>query len=415
VAGVAIRIEGLGKRYRIGRRRRVADLREALADAVSRTARALVGRGVRNGGDDWFWALHDITLDVEAGEVLGIIGPNGAGKSTLLKILSRITEPTTGRVEGHGRVGSLLEVGTGFHPDLTGRENVYLNGSILGMRKAEVDRKFDEIIDFSGVERFLDTPVKRYSSGMFVRLAFAVAAHLEPEILIVDEVLSVGDSEFQRRCLNKMEGVARGGRTVLMVSHNMGSIQALCSRAVLLKDGGIIADGTPADTLGVYLRGLENAAAEDLSTRPDRFGEGGGSRLLRCEISVPGGSHGVLQSGKPARFSFDVDHGRPGLVCWFGIYDQLGDVVACFDSRITAPNDTRLPRRSTRFTCTVDELLLLPGRYRVDAGLWHGNWHDRIEAAAFFDVEEGAVAGRPATRQPGSGNISLPHHWAAPT
>jgi lipopolysaccharide transport system ATP-binding protein len=414
VAGVAIRIEGLGKRYRIGRRRRAGDLREALAGAVARSRRALTRRGPGPAGDDTFWALRDITLDVEAGEVLGIIGPNGAGKSTLLKILSRITEPTTGRVEGHGRVGSLLEVGTGFHPDLTGRENVYLNGSILGMRKAEVDRKFDEIIDFSGIERFLDTPVKRYSSGMFVRLAFAVAAHLEPEILIVDEVLSVGDSEFQRRCLNKMEGVARGGRTVLMVSHNMGSIQALCSRAVLLKDGRIITDGTPTDTLSVYLRGLENAAAEDLRTRQDRFGDGG-SRLVSCEINVPGGPHGVLQSGKAALFSFDVDHGRPGLVCWFGIYDQLGDVVACFDSRIGAPNDTRLARRSTRFTCTLDELLLLPGRYRVDAGVWEGTWQDRIEAAAFFDVEEGAVAGRPATRQPGSGNISLPHHWAAPT
>jgi lipopolysaccharide transport system ATP-binding protein len=411
--GLALRIEGVGKQYRLGERRRRADLREAIADALSRTARLLTRRGRDTARDERFWAVRDITLDVETGEVLGIIGANGAGKSTLLKILSRITDPTVGRVEGHGRVGSLLEVGTGFHPDLTGRENVYLNGSILGMRKAEVDRKFDEIVDFSGVERFLDTPVKRYSSGMYVRLAFAVAAHLDPEILIVDEVLSVGDSEFQRKCLNKMEGVARGGRTVLMVSHNMAMVQALCSRAVLLKGGRVIADGTPGDTLAVYLRGLESAAAVDLTTRQDRAGDGT-ARLVRCEISVPGGSHGLLQAGRAARFSFDVDRCHAGMLCWFAIYDQLGDVVAVFDSQVTATDDVRLPPRSTRFVCTLPELLLLPGRYRVDAGVRVTNWTDRIEGAAFFDVEDGAIAGRPATRQPGSGNVSLPHRWEAP-
>jgi lipopolysaccharide transport system ATP-binding protein len=412
VDAIAFRIEGLGKRYRIGRRRS-ADLRETIANAASRAVDVFSRRRGEPPRNDTFWALRDVSLDVQTGEVLGIIGPNGAGKSTLLKILSRITNPTTGRVEGHGRVGSLLEVGTGFHPELTGRENVYLNGSILGMRKAEVDRRFDEIVDFSGIERFLDTPVKHYSSGMYVRLAFAVAAHLDPEILIVDEVLSVGDSEFQRKCLNKMEGVARGGRTVLMVSHSMAMVQALCSRAVLLKEGRIVADGTPTETLGVYLSGLEGAAVVDVAARKDRSGDGG-SRLVRCEIGVPGGTHGVLQSGRGARFVFDVDRGHPGLVCWFGIYSQIGDVVATFDSRIGATSDVRLPPRSTRFVCELPELLLLPGRYRVDVGLFRGGWMDRVEGAAFFNVEEGAIAGRPATRESGAGNVSLPHRWEAP-
>jgi lipopolysaccharide transport system ATP-binding protein len=406
-------MEGVSKKYRIGIRKRRADLRDSIADSVSRSVRALTGRRRLPARDDTFWALRDLSLEVATGEVLGIIGPNGAGKSTLLKVLSRITEPTLGRVEGYGRVGSLLEVGTGFHPELTGRENVYLNGSILGMRKAEVDRKFDEIVEFSGIERFLDTPVKRYSSGMYVRLAFAVAAHLDPEILIVDEVLSVGDSEFQRRCLSKMEGVARGGRTVLLVSHNMAAIQTLCTRAVLLRDGVLTAEGPPRETVGAYLRGLEGAAAEDLAKRQDRTGEGG-SRLRGCEISSPGGPHGILQTGRAARFAFEVSRGRPGLRCWFAIYDQLGDVVACFDSRLAAPGDTELPARSTRFVCTIDELLLLPGRYRVDAGLWQGAWQDRIEGAAFFEVDDGAVDGRPAYRQPGCGNVTLPHQWAGP-
>jgi lipopolysaccharide transport system ATP-binding protein len=409
----AIRVDKVSKKYRIGLRRSSGDLRDTIAETLARSARIVTGRGRRPARDDTFWALRDVSFNVEPGEVLGIVGPNGAGKSTLLKVLSRITDPTAGRVEGYGRVGSLLEVGTGFHPELTGRDNVYLNGSILGMRRAEVDRKFDEIAEFSGVERFLDTPVKRYSSGMFVRLAFAVAAHLDPEILIVDEVLSVGDSEFQRRCLNKMEGVARGGRTVLMVSHNMASVQSLCTRAILLRNGEVVVDAEPSQTVAAYLRGLESAAAEDLGTRHDRTGEGG-TRLRRCEISAPSGPHGILQAGRAARFTFEVDRALPGLRCRFTIYDQLGEVVASFDSRYAAPGDTSLPANSTRFTCTFEELLLLPGRYRVNVGLWHGSWQDHVEAAAFFEVEDGAIGGRPAYRRPGSGNVMMPHHWAAP-
>jgi lipopolysaccharide transport system ATP-binding protein len=218
-----------------------------------------------------FWALRDVSFEVKRGEVVGIIGRNGAGKSTLLKILSRITEPTEGRVKILGRVASLLEVGTGFHPELTGRENIFVNGAILGMSRAEIQKKFDEIVDFSGVERFLDTPVKRYSSGMHVRLAFAVAAHLEPEILIIDEVLAVGDGEFQKRCLGKMNEVARSGRTVLFVSHNMLAARNLCSRVIVLASGRVLDDGAPAKSTVTYLKACAQNAYDDWSrTTPGR-------------------------------------------------------------------------------------------------------------------------------------------------
>jgi lipopolysaccharide transport system ATP-binding protein len=244
-------------------------LREAFVAAV-REQLAHLGRSAA--GEDTIWALRDVSFEVERGEVVGIIGRNGAGKSTLLKILSRITEPTEGRVEIHGRVGSLLEVGTGFHPELTGRENVYLSGAILGMRRAEIDRKFDEIIDFSGVERFLDTPFKRYSSGMRVRLGFAVAAHLEPENLLVDEVLAVGDAAFQKKCLGKMGDVAREGRTVLFVSHNLIAVQGLCGRAIWLDEGRVLEEGQPDEVVSNYLQTVRSTTTEqlwsDVSTAP---------------------------------------------------------------------------------------------------------------------------------------------------
>src|SRR6202011_3679487 len=238
-----ITVEGLGKKYRLGQRSN--ERYTALRDVLTDKAKSLFRRNgnprsdIRNPQSNEIWALRDVSFEVKQGEVIGIIGRNGAGKSTLLKILSRITEPTTGRVRLKGRVASLLEVGTGFHPELTGRENIFLNGAVLGMTRAEIQRKFDEIIDFAEVEKFLDTPVKRYSSGMYVRLAFAVAAHLEPEILVVDEVLAVGDAEFQKKCLGKMQEVSRGGRTVLFVSHNMSAVARLCSRGMLLHSGRI--------------------------------------------------------------------------------------------------------------------------------------------------------------------------------
>ncbi len=260
-ADSAIVVENLSKLYRIGAaERRSETLVGAVTSMLSapvrnfRRLRDLDTRRAKADSDDLLWALRDVSFEVNRGDVVGVIGRNGAGKSTLLKVLSQITEPTSGRVRIRGRVSALLEVGTGFHPELTGRENVYLNGTILGMTRREIDRKFDEIVDFSGVEKFLDTPVKRYSSGMKVRLAFAVAAHLEPEILIVDEVLAVGDYEFQKKCLGKMEEVSRGGvnRTVLFVSHNMGMIRSLCSRCILVKQGRIEFDGTTEETIDRY-------------------------------------------------------------------------------------------------------------------------------------------------------------------
>ena len=255
----AISVKNLGKRYQIGAAEskfRYNMLRDVIMDTVYapvRIAKALVGRSERRSTQNFVWALDDVSFDLEEGRVLGIVGRNGAGKSTLLKILSRVTEPTVGTVSVRGRVGSLLEVGTGFHPELSGRENIYMNGAILGMKRAEIDKKFDEMVDFSEVGQFIDTPVKRYSSGMYLRLAFAVAAHLEPEILVVDEVLAVGDAEFQRKCLGKMNDVAQQGRTVLFVSHNMSAILRLTQEAIVLKKGQLIKRAPTAEAVDFYL------------------------------------------------------------------------------------------------------------------------------------------------------------------
>ncbi len=272
-----IRVENLGKLYRIGSPRRRQDtLRDSIADFLRSPLRYLrsVGPPGAKAQPDQIWALKDVCFEVKRGEVVGIIGRNGAGKTTLLKILSRITEPTEGYAEIRGRVGSLLEVGTGFHPELTGRENIYLNGAIIGMKKAEIDRKFDEIVAFAEIEKFLDTPVKRYSSGMYVRLAFAVAAHLEPEILLVDEVLAVGDAAFQKKCLGKMGDVAKEGRTVLFVSHNMAAVQNLCRRSLLLNDGQVVLDGSTDRVVMKYLSWIQSRTSAPLSNRKDREGNG---------------------------------------------------------------------------------------------------------------------------------------------
>jgi lipopolysaccharide transport system ATP-binding protein len=289
-----IRVENLGKRYRIGERESYKALRDVLSDGFAfpwRVAKdILTGQQNRKkSSNNTLWALQELSFDVKQGEVVGIIGRNGAGKSTLLKILSRITKPTVGHAKIFGRVGSLLEVGTGFHPELTGRENIYLNGAILGMRRLEIERKFDEIVAFAEVERFLDTPVKRYSSGMYVRLAFAVAAHLEPEILVVDEVLAVGDAAFQKKCLGKMGDVADEGRTVLFVSHNMAAVQSLCGRALWLHDGQLLESGPPSQVVSNYLQSSAVDTTEqrwnDITTAPgnDKV------RLHRVRVRPEGG------------------------------------------------------------------------------------------------------------------------------
>ena len=252
-----IKVDGISKKFRItpGEKRSVRY--DTLRESLARALKSPFTRAQRNGRDDTVWALRDVSFEVMPGEVMGIIGRNGAGKSTLLKILSRIIEPTSGRVELYGRVASLLEIGTGFHPDLSGRENVYLNGAILGMRHREIDERFDEIVAFAEIERFLDTAVKHYSSGMYLRLAFAVAAHLNPEILIIDEVLSVGDANFQKKCLGKMDDVTRSGRTVLLVSHNLPMVSQLCERAILLEHGRVAATGPAASVVAHYLSALD--------------------------------------------------------------------------------------------------------------------------------------------------------------
>lgn len=298
-SNAAIVVDNLSKRYVIGHQASKHDgLRHAVENAVRAPLRYLrTGQLKREKTREEFWALRDVNIEIKAGEVVGIIGRNGAGKSTLLKILSRITEPTKGRVLMRGRVSSLLEVGTGFHAELTGRENIFLNGAILGMTRVEITRKFDEIVAFSGVEKFLDTPVKRYSSGMYVRLAFAVAAHLEPEILIVDEVLAVGDSEFQKKCLDKMDDVGQSGRTILFVSHNMQAITRLCGRCVLLEQGRIRMDEMPLRVTNAYLK----SSSQLLAVRewPNR-GEAPGDHVIRlCAIRA------ISESGEPSD-NFDI-------------------------------------------------------------------------------------------------------------
>lgn len=284
MSDIAIKVENISKRYRIGMKEELHDtfvgsmvawLKLPLANY--RRLRSLTDFSGNGGADDIIWALKDVSFEIKHGEVMGIIGRNGAGKSTLLKILSRITEPTSGKAFIHGRVASLLEVGTGFHPDLTGRENVYLNGTILGMKKSEIDLVFEEIVNFSEVEKYIDTPVKRYSSGMTVRLAFAVAAHLKPEIMLIDEVLAVGDVAFQKKCLTKMEGISQEGRTILFVSHNMQSIRALCPRSILIQEGRIETDSKTPETLSKYyevLRQVEVTADTDINNPNNRRGSG---------------------------------------------------------------------------------------------------------------------------------------------
>jgi lipopolysaccharide transport system ATP-binding protein len=348
--------------------------------------------------------------------VVGLIGHNGAGKTTLLKILSRITEPSRGWADVTGRVGSLLEVGTGFHPELSGRENVFLNGAVLGMRRAEVKSKFDEIVAFAEVERFLDTPVKRYSSGMSVRLAFAVAAHLEPEIVLVDEVLAVGDAAFQRKSLRKMSEVAKEGRTVVVVSHNLAIIRALCRRGLLLERGQVVVDAPAHDALDHYLRSLERAASEDLLAREDRDGRGWCETMVRrVEIRDRAGTADVVFGGRPVTIVVEVTDVLPQMECRLTIANNLGQPITTLDSELASPEDTRNAELGHRLECEIPELPLLPGRYRIDVLLKaQEQIQDGLLGAAFFDVEPAAVAGRPVAATGADGDIVLRHRWRLP-
>ncbi len=427
-----IRVEGVGKQYVLGQTQLGAEgLRHAmqhLATAplrfIRRRARVGPRRGVTPSTErmesarsdsrgDIFDALKDVTFDVSRGEVVGIVGPNGAGKSTLLKILSRITEPTVGRIGLKGRVASLLEVGTGFHPELTGRENIYLNGSILGMSKNEISSKFDEIVAFAEVERFLNTPVKRYSSGMYVRLAFAVAAHLQPEILVVDEVLAVGDAAFQKKCLGKMGDVAKEGRTILFVSHNMAAVQALCDRAILLQSGKLIYDGPTAEVTQRYLHSVMSVAEVPLELRKDRTGDGS-VRITGMKVESLDADK-VLRS--TSRLKITV-HYRSDTVLRFpkfevGIYDYTKDSgIYLLDSDAAGALPEELPAEG-HVTCVTDAFNITVGRCNTYVSVYKGGaLADCVAPAMTFDVAVGDIhgSGKQASREWFVG--LLKHEWS---
>lgn len=388
---VIIEVDNLGKRYvirheRYAGRHRYRRLSEDLWDIIRRPFL----RGNCAGAEpevEEFWALKNVSLQVHEGEVLGVIGRNGAGKSTLLKILSRITEPSEGRAVVRGRVASLLEVGTGFHPELTGRENIYLNGAILGMTRAEIDRKFDEIVEFAGVEKFLDTPVKRFSSGMYVRLAFAVAAHLEPEILVVDEVLAVGDAEFQKRCLGKMGEVSKSGRTVLFVSHNMAAVAALASRTVLLDRGQVVLVAQTERVLDVY---HHRSDAVHLA-RPRWRQHGAHTSFVRCAlVDECGKSTAVYEPPSPLRFVIEFESdGHPGLSLELFIIDRHGVRVGMYSS--SHFDGQTLPAVQGRHVINValHPVWLAAGTYflHVATSIPFVAWDDYVEDACQFEVE----------------------------
>jgi lipopolysaccharide transport system ATP-binding protein len=367
MSDVAIRVDHLSKRYKLGEREPYKSLREVLAKAARVPFKRLNGKVSENPGT--IWALDDVSFEVKQGEAVGIIGRNGAGKSTLLKVLSRITKPTIGRADIYGRVGSLLEVGTGFHPELTGRENIYLNGAILGMKRQEIQRKFDEIVDFAEIEQFLDTPVKRYSSGMYVRLAFAVAAHLEPEILLVDEVLAVGDADFQKKCLGKMDDVAKEGKTVLFVSHNMGAVQRLCKNGLLINKGKLSFNGDIDKVVQNYLNDMSDSNILYWSRNSESITETCISEIMFLD------EHGkcpkYISNADSIKIMISLTNGRgvKRLQLSVDLLDYLGDVIF-----VTSPRDCSIvipeQKKIINFTVDFNNLFLLPKKYSIRVNLY---------------------------------------------
>jgi len=386
----AVIVNDIAKAYRLGvlglNDAKNATFRDAIVNTLSAPIRRFRSRANESTEDEnTFWALRGVNFEVQQGEVIGILGRNGAGKSTLLKILSRVVEPTRGYAKMRGRVASLLEVGTGFHPELTGRENIYLNGAILGMKRVEIARKFDGIVDFAEVEKFLDTPVKRYSSGMYVRLAFAVAAHLDPEILIVDEVLAVGDQQFQKKCLGKMQEVATGsGRTVLFVSHNMSAVRRLCSRCVYLKDGVVEMNGPTADVVDHYLK----TSAPQLAEKPvrDRPRPHGVTPLFTGFSSKA--IEGDLVSGATVQFEIEYESEQTIRNAAIGmmIDNEQGDRIIGFNTRLELGMSTFLAGKH-KVICTIEDFPLAPGGYSIDLYFWSNNKQiDYVEKAGLIDV-----------------------------
>jgi lipopolysaccharide transport system ATP-binding protein len=407
---VAIRVEDLAKRYTIGNTaggysRLTEDLSDALGRLIGRRPDDRIEATKRE-----LWALRDVGFEIGEGEVVGVIGRNGAGKTTLLKVMARITEPTFGRVELRGRVGSLLEVGTGFHPELTGRENVFLNGAILGMRRREILAKFDDIVGFAEVERFLDTPVKRYSSGMYVRLAFAVAAFLEPEILFIDEVLSVGDQAFQQRCIGRMGEIAHSGRTILFVSHNLASVAALCERALLLEAGTVVRDGRVDDVLEHYISSVQTLAGESLEDRLDRQGDGR-LRIVRADVVGADGSPPRVGSNAEIRLAYRTDVPEAEVGVSVAVEGPLGEPVFVCSSRVTG-DVLAATSPSGELVCSLPGLQLLPGRYSLSLYIEvNGVLADWVRNALFFDVFEDDVFGSGSLPPSSHGRVVVQHSW----
>jgi homopolymeric O-antigen transport system ATP-binding protein len=420
----AIRVEGLGKKYLITHREPYRTLRDALAAKVRRLTRgARAPDAAEFPGLEEFWALRDVSFEIGEGERVGIIGRNGAGKSTLLKILSRITDPTSGRVEIRGRVASLLEVGTGFHPELTGRENIFLNGAILGMSSAEIRRKFDEIAAFSEVEKFLDTPVKRYSSGMYVRLAFAVAAHLETEILVVDEVLAVGDAQFQSKCLGKMEEMGRQGRTLLFVSHNMNAVEELCGRAILLADGRVGRNsGDVRSTIRDYL--FSGGAAAAASMWSDDSGRYANPYFTPRRLAVTDGEGRAVAA--PVRndgdtwieIEGDIERPDSALQVGYALYSEESHLVywTCHTDR----PETAWPRLQPgrwRFRSMLPRRTLNEGRYRIEllSALYYREWLSEpgVRAPSVHLDVQGGLSDSPYWRARRPGVLAPVIDWSA--
>ncbi|MCE3279646.1 MAG: Teichoic-acid-transporting ATPase [Bacteroidetes bacterium] len=419
MSNTVIKIENLSKSYLLKHQQteRYSTLSETL---VKKTRSVFNSKNSSNKTVEEFWALNDVSFDVKQGERVGIIGRNGAGKSTLLKILSRIVAPTKGRITIDGRVASLLEVGTGFHPELSGRENIFLNGSILGMNKQEIQRKFDEIVAFSEVERFLDTPVKRYSSGMYVRLAFAVAAHLEPEILIVDEVLAVGDAEFQRKCLGKMKDVSGEGRTVLFVSHNMAAIQNLCDKAVYMKRGEVQMIGDSEKVISTYLKGSSANAEMNLADRNDRSGN---SAIRFSSVELKDTSGNILaafQSGKDAvlNLKFDRIKGKEikNLHIAVAFDDEFGQRISHMNNEITNEIFNSIPDDCNEVEVHIPRFPFKHGLYTFSLyATVNGELADWLNEAGTIDVESGDFYNTGKQLPDGQGKFLFQYNFKLPS
>lgn len=417
MSDIAIKVQNLSKQYQLGEHQQgyYKTLRESVMNSLTAPFRRRPS-AVRRPLSDTIWALKDVSFEIKQGEVVGIIGPNGAGKTTFLKILSRITEPTQGRAEISGRVGSLLEVGTGFHPELTGGENIYLNGAIIGMKKIEIKEKFDQIVAFAEIEQFVDTPVKRYSSGMYVRLAFAVAAHLEPEILLVDEVLAVGDAAFQKKCLGKMGDVARQGRTVLFVSHNMAAVQSLCMRGLLLEEGRIKYDGQSDETIRRYAETWSKGKSQSLKDRTDRSGNG---KVRFTDVWFEDGSGNPCSVGRSGddlrivvRFKTQGFASINGVIFSIGINSFLGEPLMLFRNDYTGEFFRDIPRFGIA-VCRIPKLPIMQGVYRVDVYAEEAKEIlDLVAFASELRVIEGDFFGTGRLKHRKFGPFLVNHAWS---